>query len=161
MLEPYDRKLSRTVLRGESGRKARDLPDNIRSNLESIAKKWITLWCTPVDWELFDRIHAEQFEDCSSVERPPTKEEFAQGLAELVRAFPDIHTTVEGFVIDESRYQVAVRWTAQGTNQTKFIGIGPTKRLTTITGIEIIEIQGSRIVRRWEEWDISDHVGGT
>lgn len=27
MLEPYDGKLSRTVLRGESGRKARDLPD--------------------------------------------------------------------------------------------------------------------------------------
>jgi len=25
-LEPYDGKLSRTVLRGESGRKARDLP---------------------------------------------------------------------------------------------------------------------------------------
>ena len=27
MLELYDGKLSRTVLRGESGRKARDLPD--------------------------------------------------------------------------------------------------------------------------------------
>lgn len=26
MLEPYDEKLSRTVLRGESGRKPRDLP---------------------------------------------------------------------------------------------------------------------------------------
>ena len=27
MLEPYDGKLSRTVLRGESGREPRDLPD--------------------------------------------------------------------------------------------------------------------------------------
>jgi hypothetical protein len=27
MLEPYDGKLSRTVLRGERGRKASDLPD--------------------------------------------------------------------------------------------------------------------------------------
>ena len=131
-----------------------------RANLERIAKEWITLWCTPVDWELFDHIHANEFVDCSSAGRPPTKEGFAQGLAELVRAFPDLHTTVEGLVIDESKSQVAVRWIAQGTNQTKFLGIGPTHHLTTITGIEIIEIQDSQIVRRWGEWDISAHEEG-
>ena len=131
-----------------------------RANLGSIAKEWITLWCTPVDWELFDRIHADEFVDCSSAGRPPTKEGFAQGLAELIRAFPDLHTTVEGLVIDEPRSQVAVRWTSRGTNQAKFLGIGPTHRLTTVTGIEIIEIQGGQIVRRWGEWDISAHEKG-
>ena len=124
---------------------------NTRANLESVAEQWITLWCAPVDWELFDRIHAEQFEDCSSGARPPTKEGFARGLAEFVGAFPDLHTSVEGLVIDESRSQVAVRWAARGTNQTSFLGIGPTDHLTAITGIEIIEIQDSRVVRRWGE----------
>ena len=129
-----------------------------RAELESIAKKWIGLWCAPVDWQLFDRLHADQFEDCSPAGRPPTKEGFAQGLAEFVRAFPDLHTTVEGLVVDESRSQVAVRWAARGTNGEKFLGIGPTHRLTPITGIEIIEIQDDRIVRRWGEWDISAHT---
>ncbi|MBD3339915.1 MAG: hypothetical protein GF353_12450 [Candidatus Lokiarchaeota archaeon] len=32
MLEPYDGKLSRTVLRGESGGNARDLPDPYKEN---------------------------------------------------------------------------------------------------------------------------------
>ncbi len=132
-----------------------------RANLESIAKKWITLWCSPVDWGLFDRLHAEQFEDCSSAGRPATKKGFAQGLAELARAFPDLQTTVEGLVIDETKSQVAVRWSSRGTNKTRFLGVGPTNQLTVITGIEIIEVQDDRIVRRWGEWDITAHADGT
>jgi steroid delta-isomerase-like uncharacterized protein len=132
-----------------------------RANLESIAKKWITLWCSPVDWGLFDRLHAEQFEDCSSAGRPATKKGFAQGLAELARAFPDLQTTVERLVIDETKSQVAVRWSSRGTNKTRFLGVGPTDQLTVITGIEIIEVQDDRIVRRWGEWDITAHADGT
>jgi len=128
------------------------------ANLEDIAKSWITLWCAPVDWELFDRLHAEQFEDCSSAGRPGTKKGFAQGLAEFVRAFPDVHTTAEGLVVDEVKSQVAVRWCAKGTNKIRYLGIGPTHRFTTITGIEIIEVQEGQIVRRWGEWDISAHT---
>ena len=37
-----------------------------RLELESIARQWISLWCAPVDWVLFDRLHAEAFEDCSA-----------------------------------------------------------------------------------------------
>lgn len=131
---------------------------SIRTNLECIARKWITLWCTPVDWELFDGLHVEHFEDLSAAGRPPTKEGFAQGLADFVQAFPDLQTKVEGLVIDESQSQVAVRWSAQGTNQKIYLDTGPTHRLTTITGIEIIEIQDDHIVRRWGEWDISGHT---
>ena len=133
-------------------------PVDTRVELARIATKWITLWCAPVDWHLFDQLHAENFVDGSSAGRPATKDGFAQGLAELIRAFPDLHTTVEGLVIDESRSQVAVRWAAQGTNRSEFLGIGPTNRLTLITGIEIIEIQDGQIIRRWGEWDISAHV---
>ena len=129
-----------------------------RAELESIATEWITLWCVPIDWHLFDQLHAENFVDSSSVGRPTSKEGFVQGLVEFIRAFPDLHTTIEGLVIDESRSQVAVRWAAQGTNRSEFLGIGPTNRLTLITGIEIIEIQDGQIIRRWGEWDISAHV---
>ena len=128
------------------------------SKLKSVAEQWITLWCTPVDWELFDRLHTEKFEDCSSAGRPSTKQGFADGLAELVRAFPDLQTIVTGLVIDESTSQVAVRWAAKGTNKSRFLSSGPTNRVTSITGIELIEVQGDQIVRRWGEWDISAHT---
>jgi steroid delta-isomerase-like uncharacterized protein len=128
-----------------------------RAELEAIARRWISLWCVPVDWQLFDALHADDFEDGAPSGRLTTKQAFAAGLAELVRAFPDLETCVETLVIDESAGCVAVRWSAHGENRAAFLGIGPTLRQTTITGIEIVEIRAGRIQRRWGEWDISGH----
>ena len=108
-----------------------------REELENTTRQWIALWCTPVDWAFFDRLHADTFEDCSSAGRPTDKAGFARGLAEFTSAFPDLQTRVEDLVVDETRSRVAVRWSAQGTNQAAYLGVGPTGRLTTITGIEI------------------------
>ncbi len=132
-----------------------------RDDLESIAHQWIGLWCAPVDWRFFDRLHADEFEDCSAVGRAPDKSGFAAGLRSLVDAFPDLRAQVEDLVIDEGASKVAVRWSATGTNRVSYLGVGPTHRLTRITGIEIIEIRSGQIVRRWGEWDVSAHTQGT
>lgn len=129
-----------------------------RSDLADVATEWISLWCVPVDWSRFDAMHAGSFEDCTSAGRASTKEGFAEGLAALVRAFPDLQTRVTDLVVDEAASKVAVRWAAEGTNREPFLGVGPTGRLTTITGIEIIEIHNGQVIRRWGEWDISDHL---
>jgi predicted ester cyclase len=100
---------------------------------------WISLWCAPVDWALFDRLHADDFEDCSAGGRGTTKEALAGGLARLVRAFPELKTEVDDLVVDETTGKVAVRWSSLGTNR------------------EIIEVRDARIVRRWGEWDITAH----
>ena len=128
-----------------------------RDELAATAAKWVSLWNVPVDWALFDKLHADSFEDCSSAGRPSTKQGFAQGLAELVRAFPDLCTRVEALVVDERLSLVAVRWSARGTNRVAYLGLGPTNRETPITGIEIVEIRNGQVVRRWGEWDISAH----
>jgi len=129
-----------------------------RKQLEEIAHQWISLWCTPVDWVLFDKLHADNFIDCSSAGRPADKAGFAAGLKELTIAFPDLNTVVEGLVIDQELSRVAVRWLAQGTNKATFLDIGPTNRKISITGIEIIEVADGQIIKRWGEWDITAHV---
>jgi predicted ester cyclase len=128
-----------------------------RQDLIETATKWLSLWNTPVDWALFDRLHSESFEDCASSGRPPTKQGFAQGLAQLAGAFPDLRTTLQSLVIDEQSSTVAVRWSGRGTNVEPFLEIGPTNRETEMTGIEIIQIERGQVVRRWGEWDISGH----
>jgi predicted ester cyclase len=128
-----------------------------RQELIATATKWLSLWNTPVDWALFDSIHSETFEDCASSGRPTTKQGFAQGLAELARAFPDLRTVLQSLVVDDQISTVAVRWSARGTNVERFLEIGPTNRATQMTGIEIIQIVGGRVARRWGEWDISAH----
>jgi steroid delta-isomerase-like uncharacterized protein len=136
------------------------VPSDERAALESTARRWTSLWSAPVDWELFERLHGDDFEDCASGGRPPTKAGFASGLELLVRAFPDLRTTVDDLVVDVATARVAVRWTARGTNRGCYLGVGPTGRATRITGIEIIEIADGRIARRWGEWDVSDHLRG-
>jgi steroid delta-isomerase-like uncharacterized protein len=125
-----------------------------RTELETIAKDWISLWCAPVDWELFDRLHADDFEDCSAAGRETSKAAFAGALADLMEAFPDLETRVDDLVVDTSTLRVGVRWSSVGTNRRRFLGFGPTYRPTSITGIEIIDVRSGRIVRRWGEWDI-------
>ena len=128
-----------------------------RTQLEQIARDWIALWNAPVDWKRFDELHAEDFEDCSAAGRPSDRRGFASGLAEILAAFPDLRTEISDLVVDEAAGKIAVRWRAEGSNRQRYLGIGPTYRLTIITGIEIIAVEWGRIVRRWGEWDISGH----
>jgi len=130
-----------------------------RDQMEALARQWISLWCAPPDWDLFDRIHADDFEDLSPAGRGGSKQDFAAGLVALFAAFPDLQTRVDDLVVDEKKWRVAVRWSSTGTNRGAFLGAGPTDRRVAITGIEIIEIENGRIRRRWGEWDIGEHVG--
>ena len=128
-----------------------------REALARVAREWVELWTAPVDWAAFDRLHADDFEDCAAAGRPPTKQGFASGLERMLAAFPDLRTTADDVVVDVAAARVAVRWRARGTNRARYLDIGPTQRPTTITGIEIIEIRAGRVVKRWGEWDITDH----
>lgn len=76
----------------------------------------------------------------------------------MLAAFPDLRIRMDDAVIDEEQARVAVRWSAEGTNRATYLGVGPTNARTYITGIEIIEIEMDRIVKRWGEWDISRHL---
>ena len=131
-----------------------------RDELLAITRWWISLWCVPVDWALFDRLHADDFVDYSAAGREPHKKAYAESLRAFTDAFPDLHTMVEDIVVDEANQRVAVRWSAEGTNLQRFMDIGPTNKSTHITGIEIIEIRQGLIIKRWGEWDISDHTTG-
>ena len=130
-----------------------------REFLENLTKQWISLWTCPVDWSLFDTLHADHFQDLAAAGRPTTKEGFAAGLKLMTEAFPDLETIVDDLVVDVERQTVAVRWTSRGTNARSFLGVGPTGKLTEFRGIEIIEVCGGKIIRRWGEWDTSTHVG--
>jgi len=124
-----------------------------RPELETLAEEWISLWSAPGDPRRFDALHADDFIDESSAGRPPTKAGFAEGVAHLLRVFPDLAARIDGLVVDEERQTLSVRWSARGTAVEPFLGRTPSGRPVTLTGIEIIAVRDGRIVRRWGEWD--------
>jgi steroid delta-isomerase-like uncharacterized protein len=66
-------------------------------------------------------------------------------------AFPDAHFTLEDQIVEENK--VVTRWTARGTQQGELMGIGPTNKTITITGIDIHRIVNGKIEEHWSNWD--------
>lgn len=66
-------------------------------------------------------------------------------------AFPDLRIAIER-QIAEGDY-VVTRWTARGTHQGELMGLAPTGKQATVTGITIDRIRAGRIVESWSNWD--------
>jgi predicted ester cyclase len=66
-------------------------------------------------------------------------------------AFPDLRMTIDSQVCEGD--MVCTRWTARGTHRGPLMGMAPTQRQATVTGIEIDRVQNGKIVERWIQWD--------
>jgi steroid delta-isomerase-like uncharacterized protein len=78
-------------------------------------------------------------------------EAFRQYVSSLFIAFPDFLGRVEDQLAEGDR--VVTRWTSTGTHQGEFMGIAPTGKKITLSGIIIDRIVNGKIVEEWSEWD--------
>ena len=66
-------------------------------------------------------------------------------------AFPDLRLTIEEQIADDQG--VATRWSAKGTHESDLMGVPPTGKQATVTGITIDRIVDGRIAETWTNWD--------
>jgi steroid delta-isomerase-like uncharacterized protein len=66
-------------------------------------------------------------------------------------AFPDLRITIEEQIADDEG--VATRWSAKGTHEGDLMGMAPTGKQATVTGITIDRIVDGRIAESWTNWD--------
>ena len=76
---------------------------------------------------------------------------FKQFVTAYLGAFPDMHFTVEDQIAEGDK--VVTRWTATGTHTGELMGIPPTGKQSTVTGISIGRYAGGKIVEVWDNWD--------
>ncbi|VVB69460.1 SnoaL-like polyketide cyclase [uncultured archaeon] len=76
-----------------------------------------------------------------------------QGICDVVvacrAAFEHLNVTVEDLVAEGDR--VAARFTARGIHKGAFMGLPPTGKPITMTGMEIFRIENGRIAELWGE----------
>jgi len=82
----------------------------------------------------------------------PDREGYKQTVTILCAPFADIHSTIEDMVAEGDK--VAVRWTWRGTHKGEFMGVAPTGKEVTITGISILRIVGGKLVEEWGEMNM-------
>lgn len=69
----------------------------------------------------------------------------------LHTAFPDAKITIDDLLADGDR--VILRWHSSGTHQGELMGIAPTGRSGSTTGIGIDRVVDGKIVESWANWD--------
>lgn len=99
-----------------------------------------------------DELVAANYEDHSL---PPGMPSGAEGLKQTIAmyqsAFPDTRMTVEDQFAEGDR--VVARWTGRGTHTGELMGIPPTGKQVTVTGIDIYRVVGGKVVEHWGEFD--------
>ncbi|HEX6710702.1 MAG TPA: ester cyclase [Rubrobacter sp.] len=66
-------------------------------------------------------------------------------------AYPDTHFTIEDQIAEGDH--VVTRWKGQGTHRGELMGIPPTERLVTVTGVEVDRVSGGKIEETWVNYD--------
>jgi steroid delta-isomerase-like uncharacterized protein len=66
-------------------------------------------------------------------------------------AFPDARITVEQQLAEGDL--VATRWSGRGTHEGELMGISPTGKQATVTGLTISRLEGGKIVEEFQNWD--------
>ena len=82
---------------------------------------------------------------------PADRDGFKQFVAMYRVAFPDVHITIEDILAEGDR--VMTRWSATGTHKGELLGIAPTEKKVTVTGMSENRISGGKVVEQWNEFD--------
>jgi steroid delta-isomerase-like uncharacterized protein len=109
------------------------------------------------DWEVISKTIDELVEPDAKIRTPlPIEATGAELLKEvfgrLLRAFPDLHVTVEDVIAEGNK--VVARNTVTGTHQGEYMGLQPTGKSVTYNEIFIARFAGGRIAETWGFVDV-------
>jgi len=106
------------------------------------------------NWAAFDELHVSDYVSHSGATTIQGLEAYKQAISINITACPDLHFTIENMIAEGDF--VAVRHTARGTHQGTFMGIPPTGKQVTVTGMIFDRVVNGKII---EEWSNQDWLG--
>ncbi len=122
---------------------------------KALAHRWAEEIWTKADTAAIDELcAADVIFHYPGVEVAPNREGYKQAVTEALAPFANTNCAAEDMVAEGDK--IAVRWSWSGTHKGEYMGIAPTGKRVTITGISILHIAGGKIV---EEWNESDNLG--
>lgn len=102
---------------------------------------------------VIDELYASSYtnHDPADPGQAPGPAGFTQRVGLYRNALPDLHLTIEDQVAEAD--MVVTRWTASGTHKGDLLGIPPTGKSVSVTGMLISRIEGGRFIEEWVNWD--------
>ena len=100
---------------------------------------------------VLDELVAPNFVFHNSVQTLYGPEGFKQFATTYHNAFPEAYFTIEDVIAEGDT--VALRWTARGAHKGELLGIPPTGKEVTVSGITITLLSNGKSVESWGEFD--------
>lgn len=118
-----------------------------------------TVMCRIVDevWdkgepEVIDELFAPDFVDHNPGPYGSGREALKKFVTMFRTAFPDLHTTELDLIAEGDK--VAARYTAIGTQEGDFMGVPPTGKQVTMSGVIFAKFANGKVVETWDFFDM-------
>jgi steroid delta-isomerase-like uncharacterized protein len=125
---------------------------------KALARRAVEETMNQRNWAVFDELHAPDYVCHLTWRTIQGREPFKQVLSMLLTALPDLHLTIEDLFGGEGD-RVVARYTYRGTHKGDFMGIPPTGKQVTVTGIAIMRIANGKILEEWINNDLMQQLG--
>lgn len=140
--------LSTSALMGDD---KRETEEEMSEQNKTLARRWFEDLFSRGNLDAANEILSAEFVDHLPREQERGIEELKHYVTIYRTAFPDIQDTVEELVAEADK--VVVRWRSRGTHQGEFMGVAPTGRHVTFTGMRLFRIAENKIAESWVNID--------
>ena len=89
--------------------------------------------------------------DPGNPDRLPGPEGTKQMVAAMRAAFPDLFVTIEDLIAEGDK--IVTRTSATGTHKGKYLGVAPTGKKITFTGISVFRLVDGKYIEGWQSID--------
>jgi steroid delta-isomerase-like uncharacterized protein len=83
----------------------------------------------------------------------PDRDGLKKSISSFRSALPDLQTNIEDLITEGDK--VVARWSSSGTQKGELMGIPPTNKKVTMSGITICRISKGKIVEEWSQADFA------
>ena len=120
---------------------------------KTLVRRWVKDIWSKGNLAVADEIVASNYANHDPAGPMPESglEGFKKHVTTYRTAFPDLALTVDDILAEGNK--VTVRWTARGTHKGTLMGIPPTGKQVTLTGISVIRTTGGKVAEQWVTWD--------
>jgi steroid delta-isomerase-like uncharacterized protein len=114
-------------------------------------QRWVEVAWNNGNLAIADEVYSADYllhDPAGPIQGPEALKQF---VATFQTAYPDIHATIEDMIAEGNK--VVWRYTVRGTHQGEFMGIAPTGKSITLTGILISRFADGKVVEDWNNYD--------
>jgi steroid delta-isomerase-like uncharacterized protein len=129
----------------------RETGETMSEQNKKLARRWFEDLFSRGDLDAANEILSAEFVDHLPREEERGIEELKHYVSIYRTAFPDIQDKVEDIVAEGDK--VVVRWMSRGTHQGEYMGIAPTGRHVTFTGMRLFRFAENQIAESWVNID--------